>query len=73
MQSLTRIVIKLVLSIVIFLIAAFVNSAVMQSTGRHVTSGVGFIIFPAAIIAIVAIWKYNPLNNSGEKHDLKKD
>lgn len=72
MNTLTRILIKIVLSIVILMIVALINTAIMEARGRSATSGIGFIIIPAGLAAIFAVWKYKPSNNS-DNQNLKKD
>ncbi len=72
MNTVTRTAIKIVLTIVIILVITLINTAIMEARGRHATSGIGFIIFPAGIAAIIAVWKYKSGNNSDDQN-LKKD
>jgi hypothetical protein len=72
MNTITRIFIKIVLSIVILLVVTLINTAIMDARGRSATSGIGFIIIPAGLAAIFAVWKYKPSNNS-DNQNLKKD
>jgi hypothetical protein len=59
---------KIIFSIIILFITAAINYSIMLAAGRHATSGVGFIIFPAGLAAIIAVWKYNPENKSDDQN-----
>ncbi len=72
MNTITRIFTKIVLSILILLVVTLINTAIMDARGRHATSGLGFIIIPAGLAAIFAVWNYKPSNNS-DNQNLKKD
>ncbi len=72
MKTFTRVAIKIVLTVVIILVITLINTAIMEARDRHATSGIGFIIFPAGIAAIIAVWKYNSGNDS-DNQNLKKD
>jgi len=48
---------------------------IVQGMGNKVSSGgIGpFIIYPAIIAGIVAVWKYNPEKKDDDKHNLNKN
>lgn len=72
MKTATRTLIKIVITIVIILVVTIINTTIMDARGRHVTSGIGFIIFPAALAAIIAVWRYNP-DKTSDDQNLKKN
>ena len=66
------IITKILLTILIICGGAMLTQLVVQSMGNRVSSGgVGpFIIFPAMIAGVVAVWKYKP--NKDGNNDLDK-
>lgn len=73
-----RVVIKIVLSVVLFVIGSVILAVIKEGMGtRHSTGGIGpFIIYPALMAGIYAIWKYNPEDKKGasaQNEVLKKD
>ncbi len=57
-----RVITKILLSILIFCGGGLIATMVAQGLGNKVsTGGIGpFIIYPAIIAGIWAVWKYNP-------------
>jgi sorbitol-specific phosphotransferase system component IIBC len=70
-----RLIIKILLSIVILCGGSAIAQLIAQAMGNRVsTGGIGpFIIYPAIIAGIWAVWKYNPEKINDDKHNLKKD
>jgi predicted tellurium resistance membrane protein TerC len=70
-----RIVTKILLSILIFCGGSLIVTLIVQGMGNKVSSGgIGpFIIYPAIIAGIVAVWKYNPEKKDDDKHNLNKN
>lgn len=70
-----RVITKILLSIAIFCGGSLLVTAIVQGMGNKVSSGgIGpFIIYPAIIAGIWAVWKYNPENSDDDKHKLNKD
>ena len=70
-----RVITKILLSIAIFCGGSAIATLIAQSMGNRVsTGGIGpFIIYPAIIAGIWAVWKYNPEKTEDDKHNLKKD
>jgi predicted tellurium resistance membrane protein TerC len=71
-----RIIIKILLTIAIFCGGSLIVTAIAKSMGNNSSSGgIGpFIIFPAMIAGIWAVWKYNPeKNQEDEKNKLNKN
>jgi hypothetical protein len=71
-----RVITKILLSIAIFcggsLIVTMIARSMGSSTGN--THGLGpFILYPAMIAGIWAVWKYNPEKKDDDKHILNKD
>jgi len=69
-----RVITKILLSIAILCGGSFIVSLIVQGMGNRVSSGgIGpFIIYPAIIAGIVAVWKYNPNKKDNDKHNLDK-
>lgn len=65
---------KILLSIAILCGGALLITIVREGMGTKVsTGGIGpFIIYPAIMAGIMAVWKYNPEKNS-KKDDLNKN
>jgi hypothetical protein len=65
---------KILLSIAIFCGGSLLVTAIVKGMGNKVSSGgIGpFIIYPAIIAGIWAVWKYNPEKKDDETK-LKKD
>lgn len=57
-----RVIIKIVLTIVLLMVGAIIIEAIKAGMGTKVsTGGIGpFIIYPAMLSGIYAIWKWNP-------------
>ena len=71
-----RVITKVLLSIALLCGGSMLASLIAMSMGsnRGNTGGIGpFIIYPAIIAGIWAIWKYNPEKNEDDKHKLNKD
>jgi hypothetical protein len=70
-----RVITKILLSIVILCGGSAIATLIAQAMGNRVsTGGIGpFIIYPAIIAGIWAVWKYNPQKKEDDKHNLKKD
>lgn len=70
-----RIVTKILLSILIFCGGSLIVTLIVQGMGNKVSSGgIGpFIIYPAIIAGIWAVWKYNPEKKDNDKHNLNKN
>ena len=70
-----RIVTKILLSILIFCGGSLIVTLIVQGMGNKVSSGgIGpFIIYPAIIAGICAVWKYNPEKKDDDKHNLNKN
>jgi hypothetical protein len=70
-----RVITKILLSIAIFCGGSIIATLIAQSMGNRVsTGGIGpFIIYPAIIAGIWAVWKYNPEEKDDDKHNLNKD
>ncbi|MDC3260870.1 hypothetical protein OAU59_03080 [Winogradskyella sp.] len=70
-----RIVTKILLSILIFCGGSLIVTLIVQGMGNKVSSGgIGpFIIYPAIIAGIWAVWKYNPEKKDDDKHNLNKN
>jgi hypothetical protein len=68
-----RVVTKILLSILIFCGGGMIATLIAQSMGNRVsTGGIGpFIIYPAIIAGIWAVWKYNP--DKGDNDKLNKN
>ena len=70
-----RVITKILLSIAILCGGSAIATLIAQSMGNRVsTGGIGpFIIYPAIIAGIWAVWKYNPEKTEDDNHNLKKD
>ncbi len=73
-----RVIIKIVLTIVLLMIGTVIIEAIKSGMETsHSTGGIGpFIIYPAMLAGIYAIWKWNPNKNNDSSADneiLKKD
>lgn len=70
-----RIITKILLSIVIFCGGGMLVTLIAQGMGNKVsTGGIGpFILYPAIIAGIFAVWRYNPENKDEDQHNLNKD
>jgi hypothetical protein len=70
-----RIITKILLSIAIFCGGGMLVTLIAQGMGNKVsTGGIGpFILFPAIIAGIFAVWRYNPENKDDDQHTLNKD
>jgi hypothetical protein len=70
-----RVITKILLSIAIFCGGGVIVTLIVQGMGNKVSSGgIGpFIIYPAVIAGIWAVWKYNPEKNDDDKHNLNKN
>jgi hypothetical protein len=70
-----RIVTKILLSILIFCGGGLLVTLIVQGMGNNVSSGgIGpFILYPAIIYGIWAVWKYNPDKSNDDKHNLNKN
>jgi hypothetical protein len=66
---------KILLSIAILCGGSLIAQMVARAMGNKVaTGGIGpFIIYPAIIAGIVAVWKYNPAPKDDDKHNLRKN
>jgi hypothetical protein len=69
-----RVMTKILLSIAIFCGGTFLVTAIVRGMGNKVSSGgIGpFILYPAIIAGIWAVWKYNP-EKKDDKTKLNKD
>ncbi len=69
-----RVITKILLSIAIFCGGSLLVTAIVQGMGNKVSSGgIGpFILYPAIIAGIGAVWKYNP-EKKDDKNNLNKD
>ena len=69
-----RIITKILLTIAIICGGAGLVTAIAMAMGNKVgTRGIGpFIIYPAMIAGVVAVWKYNP-EKDDDKHTLNKN
>jgi hypothetical protein len=65
---------KILLSIVILCGGSMIITLIAQAMGNRVsTGGIGpFILYPAIIAGITAVWKYNP-EKKDDNHNLNKD
>lgn len=70
-----RIITKILLSILIFCGGGLIVSLIVQGMGNNVsTGGIGpFILYPAIIAGIWAVWKYNPDKSDDNDHHLNKN
>ena len=70
-----RFITKLLLSIAIFCGGGLLASLIITAQGNQVsTGGIGpFIIYPAMIAGIWAVWKYNPEKIDDDNHRLNKN
>lgn len=70
-----RFITKLLLSIAIFCGGGLLASLMITAQGNKVsTGGIGpFIIYPAIIAGIWAVWKYNPEKEDDDNHRLNKN
>lgn len=73
-----RVIIKIVLTFALLMVGTLIIEAIKAGMGTKVsTGGIGpFIIYPAMLAGIYAIWKYNPdkkKNNSADNESLKKN
>lgn len=73
-----RVIIKVVLTIVLLMVGTIIIEAIKSGMETsHSTGGIGpFIIYPALLAGIYAIWKWNPdkeKDNSADNEILKKD
>jgi hypothetical protein len=70
-----RVVTKILLSIAILCGGSMIATLIAQAMGNKVsTGGIGpFIIYPAIIAGIWAVWKYNPEKKNGDQHNLNKN
>lgn len=70
-----RFITKLLLSIAIFCGGGLLASLIITAQGNQVsTGGIGpFIIYPAMIAGIWAVWKYNPEKKDDDNHRLNKN
>lgn len=73
-----RVIIKIVLTFTLLMVGTLIIEAIKAGMGTKVsTGGIGpFIIYPAMLAGIYAIWKYNPdkkKNNSADNESLKKN
>jgi hypothetical protein len=70
-----RVITKILLSIAIFCGGGVIVTLIVQGMGNKVSSGgIGpFIIYPAVIAGIWAVWKYNPEKKDDDKHNLNKN
>jgi hypothetical protein len=62
---------KVLLSILIFCGGGLIVSAIQTGMGR--SPALAFILYPAIIAGIVAVWKYNPESKDNDSHDLNKN
>jgi len=70
-----KVMTKILLSIAIFCGGSLLVTAIIQGMGNKASSGgIGpFIIYPAMIAGIWAVWKYNPEKKDDDKHKLDKN
>jgi hypothetical protein len=70
-----RIVTKILLSILILCGGSLIVTLIVQGMGNKVSSGgIGpFIIYPAIIAGIWAVWKYNPEKKDDDNTTLNKN
>jgi len=71
-----RVIVKIILTIVAFIVATFLIGALKSITGNDSTGVLGLVIGAGLIGGIIAIWRYNPKpeeNNQIDKHQLNKD
>lgn len=70
-----RVLTKILLSIAIFCGGSLFVTLIVRGMGNRTSSGgVGpFIIYPAIIAGIWAVWKYNPEKAEDDKHTLNKN
>lgn len=70
-----RVITKIILSIAILCVGSLIVQMIVQGMGNKVSSGgIGpFIIYPAIIAGIWAVWKYNPEKKDEDKNKLNKD
>lgn len=70
-----RVITKILLSIAIFCGGGVIVTLIVQGMGNRVSSGgIGpFIVYPAVIAGIWAVWKYNPEKKDDDKHNLNKN
>jgi len=70
-----RVITKILLSIAIFCGGSVIVTLIVQGMGNKVSSGgIGpFIIYPAIIAGIWAVWKYNPEKKDDDNHNLNKN
>lgn len=71
-----RIILKIILTIVAFIIATFLIGVIKDASGRETPGALGLVIGAGLVAGIVAIWKYNPdkenQQNNIDKHQLDK-
>lgn len=68
------VVVKVILTIVAFIIATFLIGVVKAGTGSNSGGVFGLIIGAGLIAGVVAIWKYKPENTETKDiHKLDKD
>ena len=69
------ILVKILLTILIFCGGGLIVTLIVQGMGNKVSSGgIGpFIIYPAIIAGIWAVWKYNPEKKDDDEHNLNKN
>jgi predicted tellurium resistance membrane protein TerC len=71
-----RVITKILLTILIFCGGSIIVQAIVHSMGNKYSSGgIGpFIIYPAMIAGIWAVWKYRPeKKDDNDKHTLNKN
>jgi hypothetical protein len=70
-----RVITKILLTIAIFCGGGMIVTLIAQGMGNKVSSGgIGpFILFPAIIAGIFAVWRYNPESKDNDQHNLNKD
>ena len=72
-----RVILKVVLTIVAFFIAAFFIGIIKDSSGSQSSGVLGLVIGAGLLAGVVAIWKYNPDKNENsnisDNHQLDKN
>ena len=70
-----RVITKILLSIAILCGGSMLVTLIVQGMGNQVSSGgIGpFILYPAIIAGIWAVWKYNPEKKDDDNHTLDKN
>lgn len=73
-----RVIIKIALTFFLLMVGTLIIEGVKSGMGTsHSTGGIGpFIVYPALLAGIYAIWKWDPdrkKDNSADKEVLKKD